>query len=124
MEITNFPSQGKGFAKTRFSGLNLPRSQEFSVFLVDKRGGESPAHDHSVSEITYVVRGGLTEIREVNGELVTNHYGEGEQFEIPAGTRHKVYFDPSDEGTITVNWCEGHLEMNIIEGFLENIRVA
>lgn len=122
MEITVF--KGKGYTKFLFSGLGLPEGQEFSVFLADQEGGESLPHDHSVAEITAVIRGGITEIREVNGEAVTNHYGEGMQLDVPAGTRHRVIFEAADPPTVTVNWCEGPLSMNILKDFLKEVKIA
>jgi quercetin dioxygenase-like cupin family protein len=105
--------QGNGYTKYLFNELDLSGNEEFSYFEWDN--GESPAHDHSVDEITYVLDGTMTEIRKVNDLYVATSYGKGTQFEVPAGTEHVV---KTKGQARTVNFCKGKLAMNILKDFL------
>lgn len=113
MEVTII--KGNGYTKYLFGKLGLPKDEQFSLFFW--HDGESLPHDHSVDEITYVVKGKLREIRKVKKRFVTTFYTEGMQFDVPAGTKHIVKAEGS---TITINFCKGPLFMNILKDFLRD----
>jgi len=105
--------KGNGYRKLLFTDLGLPGNEEFSLFFWNN--GESPAHDHSVDEITYVVSGTIREYRRrADGIIVSRAYEAGEQFDVPAGTQHVV---KSKGAAITINFCKGKLQMNILKNF-------
>lgn len=104
--------EGDGYRKILFTDLGLPGNEEFSLFFWNN--GTSPAHDHSVDEITYVVSGAIREYRKVGDRTISRGYAAGEQFEVPAGTVHVVR---SVGEAITINFCKGKLHMNLLKNF-------
>lgn len=98
---------GKGYTKNLFSHLNLQPNSQVSIF--EWHNGESPWHDHSVDEITFVSKGEIEETRIADtGERIVKVHKEGTHFIVPAGTLHKVR---SLGYAHTVNICDGDLQM-------------
>ena len=114
MEITVFDFRKEhGYLKIRFRNLPLGKKPELSLFFWEN--GESLPHNHKKTrEFTYVAAGTLKEIRRVNGEYIEKFYTEGDLFEVPEGTEHVVI---SVGVSVTLNFCEEELEMDVIENF-------
>jgi quercetin dioxygenase-like cupin family protein len=105
--------KGTGYMKFLFTGKFLDGKQ-ISVIFWD-RGGQSPAHNHSVNERTFVAFGRICETRRYGPKNYRSiSYGEGTVFDVPTGTEHVV---KAEMASVTLNVCAGPLSMDILDDF-------
>jgi quercetin dioxygenase-like cupin family protein len=91
--------------------IRLHQEGKNDVSIIDwPPGSRTPAHDHNVPEVTYVLEANPRIYQIVNGEK-TYHY-QGEKIIIPVGIIHEVGVDKTDGPAKTLNLCGGHLLMN------------
>ena len=69
----------------------------------------TPNHDHSVPELTFVIRRRIYEVR--HGKK--RYHGLGSIIWVPKGTIHEVGVDINDGPALSINLCFGILSMTV-----------